>query len=100
MSDTALAAIRRTLQEGLSPTLLELEDESHKHAGHAGVMHDLKGAGHRHDGGLTHLRVRVISADFTGKSRLERHRIVNGLLQGEIARGLHALAIEARAPGE
>ena len=45
-------------------------------------------------------RVRVVSPSFTGKSRVERHRIVNGLLEGEIARGLHALAIEAKAPGE
>ncbi len=99
MSETSLASIRQTLEAGLTPLALELEDESHKHAGHAGVMHDHKGA-NRGDGGITHLRVRVVSPSFTGKSRVERHRIVNGLLEGEIARGLHALAIEAKAPGE
>ncbi|WP_231711368.1 BolA family protein [Xanthobacter dioxanivorans] len=100
MSETSLSAIRQTLEAGLSPLALELEDESHKHAGHAGVRHQLKGAEHRDDGGVTHLRVRVVSPDFAGKSRIERHRIVNGLLQGEIAKGLHAIAIEAKAPGE
>jgi len=99
MSDASLAAIRQTLESGLTPVALELEDESHKHAGHAGVMHDHKGA-HRGDGGITHLRVKVIAPEFAGKSRIERHRIVNTLLKGEIAKGLHALAIEAKAPGE
>ncbi|MFG1347529.1 BolA family protein [Xanthobacter autotrophicus DSM 431] len=99
MSQTSLSTIRQTLEAGLSSPSLELEDESHKHAGHAGVSHQLKGS-HRGDGGITHLRVKVISPDFAGKSRIERHRIVNGLLEGEIARGLHAIAIEAKAPGE
>ncbi|MEP9354595.1 BolA family protein [Xanthobacter sp. KR7-65] len=99
MSETSLSSIRQTLEAGLSSVALELEDESHKHAGHAGVMHDHKGA-NRGDGGITHLRVRAVSPDFAGKSRVERHRIINGLLQGEIARGLHAIAIEAKAPGE
>ncbi len=100
MSDTHLSSIRSTLESGLQPVSLQLEDESHKHAGHAGVMHDHKGAGHRGDGGITHLRVKVVANSFAGKSRLERHRMVNALLQGEIAKGLHALAIEAKAPGE
>ncbi|MGE4372296.1 MAG: BolA family protein [Xanthobacter sp.] len=99
-SDPALGVIRQILEDNLSPQLLELEDDSHKHAGHAGVTHDLKGAKRRADGGMTHLRVRVVADAFTGKSRLERHRMVNALLQGEIDGGLHALAIEAKAPGE
>ncbi len=99
MSQTSLSAIRDTLQAGLDPLALEVVDESHKHAGHAGVMHDAKGA-HRGDGGITHLRVKVVAAGFAGKSRIERHRIVNGLLSGEIARDLPALATEARSPGE
>jgi len=98
MSDTALAAIRAALIAGLKPLALELEDESRKHAGHAGVMHDLKGAQRRD--GITHLRVKVVAESFAGKSRIERHRMVNTLLKDEIARGLHALAIEAKAPGE
>jgi BolA protein len=46
------------------------------------------------------LRVRIVAEAFRGQSRIARHRVVNGLLAGEIARGLHALAIEAKAPGE
>ncbi len=93
MSETALASIRETLQAGLHPLALDVENESHKHAGHAGAQG-------RSDGGVTHLRVRVVAEGFTGKSRVERHRMVNALLQDEISRGLHALAIEAKAPGE
>ncbi|MCK0208253.1 BolA family transcriptional regulator [Starkeya koreensis] len=85
----ALARIRTALGE-LSPSRLELEDESHRHEGHGG---------HR-PGQLTHLRVRIEAEAFRGQSRLARHRAVNALLAGEIARGLHALAIEAKAPGE
>jgi BolA protein len=84
-----LARVRTALAE-LSPSILELEDESHHHAGHGG---------HR-PGALSHLRVRIVAEVFRGQSRLARHRLVNGLLAGEIARGLHALAIEAKAPGE
>lgn len=93
MSDPHLDRIRTALAEGLSPLALDVENESHLHAGHGG-------ASARADGGITHLRVRAVSAAFTGKSRVERHRMVNALLAGEIAQGLHALAIEAKAPGE
>ncbi|WP_131836872.1 BolA family protein [Ancylobacter aquaticus] len=85
----ALARVRAALAE-LSPSVLELEDESHRHEGHGG---------HR-PGQLTHLRVRIVAQAFLGQSRLARHRLVNGLLAEEIARGLHALSIEAKAPGE
>lgn len=95
MSETALAAIRAALTAGLEPLALELEDESRKHAGHAGIM-----SAPRRDGGITHLRVKVVAEGFAGKSRIARHRMVNALLKDEIARGLHALAIEAKAPGE
>ena len=93
MPDPHLDPIADQLRKGLDPLELEIVDESALHAGHAG-------AHGRSDGGSTHLRIRVRSAAFTGKSRIERHRIVNALLEGEIARGLHALAIEAKAPGE
>jgi len=85
----ALARVRIALAE-LSPTMLDLEDESYKHEGHGG---------HR-PGQLTHLRVRIVAAAFQGQNRLSRHRIVNGLLADEMSRGLHALSIEAKAPGE
>lgn len=82
--------IRDLLARALAPSRLEVIDESGKHAGHAGAI----------PGRTTHVRV-VIAADaFRGLNRVERHRKVNALLAGEIAAGLHALAIEAKAPGE
>ncbi|GAB4071515.1 BolA family transcriptional regulator [Ancylobacter sonchi] len=84
-----LARVRAALAE-LSPSVLELIDESHRHEGHGG---------HR-PGQLTHLRIVVVSAAFAGQGRLARHRMVNGLLAAELTGGLHALAIEAKAPGE
>lgn len=93
MSDHHLDRIRNSLLEGLSPLAIEVEDESHQHAGHSG-------SSSRSDGGITHLRVRVVAEAFRGKSRVERHRLVNALLADEMGKGLHALAIEAKAPGE
>ncbi len=82
--------IRETLKAALSPETIEVIDESGKHVGHKGHV----------PGKTTHVRVRIASDAFRGKSRIERHRMVNALLAPEIADGLHALAIEARAPGE
>lgn len=79
------------LTQGLHPETLEVIDESHQHAGHMGSR----------AGGETHFRVRVTAESFSGQSRVERHRVINALLAGEITPdGVHALAIEARAPGE
>lgn len=79
------------LTEGLQPEALEVIDESHQHAGHMGSR----------PGGETHFRVKVTAGAFTGKSRVDRHRAVNALLADELRPdGVHALAIEARAPGE
>ncbi|MFG1463777.1 BolA family protein [Xanthobacter sp. DSM 24535] len=88
-----LARIRSTLQTGLTPAGLDVEDESALHAGHGGATR-------RPDGGITHLRVRVVAQAFAGKSRVDRHRLVNALLAQEIAEGLHAIAIDAKAPEE
>ncbi|MGA0595942.1 BolA family protein [Enterovirga sp. CN4-39] len=75
----------------LRPTELRIDDESHLHAGHAGSR----------EGGETHFRIDVVSEAFIGKSRVERHRMVNELMTDAFGRdGLHALAIRARAPGE
>lgn len=82
--------IRNSLATALEPSRLEVIDESGLHAGHAGAV----------PGRTTHVRVVVEAEAFRGKSRVERHRIVNALMQREIEAGLHALAIEARAPGE
>ena len=72
------------LTTGLAPTLLEVADESHLHAGHAGAR----------PGGETHYRVRVAAPGFAGKGLVACHRMVNDLLAGELAGGVHALAIE------
>ncbi|NNM74611.1 BolA family protein [Enterovirga aerilata] len=75
----------------LRPLELTIEDESHLHAGHAGWR----------EGGETHFRIDVVSEAFAGKSRVERHRMVNAALADAFGpNGLHALAIRARAPGE
>jgi BolA family transcriptional regulator, general stress-responsive regulator len=82
--------ITTRLTEALDPILLDVVDESDRHAGHAGAR----------EGGETHYRVRIVSARFERQSRVERHRLVYGLLNAEFAAGLHALALIAKAPGE
>ena len=82
--------ITKKLTEALAPQSLEVVDESHQHEGHAG---------HR-PGGQTHFRIYIVSDSFKGKTRLERHRLINGILSGELAGSVHALAIHAAAPGE
>jgi BolA protein len=78
------------LTAALDPILLEVVDESDRHAGHAGAR----------EGGGTHYRVKVVSTHFERQNRVERHRLVYGLLTAEFADGLHALALVAKAPGE
>lgn len=85
-----LQRIRDTLAQALSPERLDVSDESAKHAGHMGAV----------PGKTTHVRVVVVADAFRGRSRVERHRIVNHLLAAEMEAGLHALAIEAKAPDE
>ena len=82
--------ITQRLNERLVPTHLQVDDESHQHIGHAGWR----------AGGETHFRLDIVSDAFEGKSRVERHRLVNDALKDAFAGGLHALAITARAPGE
>ena len=82
--------IERKLTHALAPVSLGVADESHLHVGHAG---------HRPEG-ETHFRIHIVSASFQGKSRVERHRMVNEALAGELAGRVHALAIHAAAPGE
>jgi BolA protein len=78
------------LREAFAPESLDVTDESHLHEGHAG---------HK-PGGETHFRVYIVSQAFKGKSRIERHRMINAALSGELAGSVHALAIHAQAPGE
>ena len=82
--------ITNKLSEAFSPESLDVSDESHLHEGHAG---------HR-PGGETHFRVYIVSVAFEGKSRIERHRMINSALEAELKDGVHALAIKAQAPGE
>ncbi len=82
--------ITKKLTEAFVPQSLEVLDESHQHAGHAG---------HR-PGGQTHYRIYIVSKVFKGKTRLERHRMINELLSVELSSGVHALAIHADAPDE
>ena len=82
--------ISRKLTEAFTPQSLTVEDESHRHEGHAG---------HR-PGGQTHFKVYIVSDAFKGKTRIDRHRMINGILSDELAGGVHALAIHATAPGE
>ena len=82
--------IEQTLTERFAPDQLDVTDESHQHHGHAGWR----------EGGETHFRLDIVSRAFSGKSRVDRHRLVNEALAGAFAQGLHALAIRARAPGE
>jgi BolA protein len=82
--------IAEKLDAALAPQSLDVEDESQNHQGHAG---------HR-PGGQTHFRVYIVSEAFRGKSRIERHRMINQLLAAELAGGIHALAIHSSAPGE
>ncbi len=83
-------AITEKLREAFSPESLEVQDESHLHEGHAG---------HR-AGGETHFRVYIVSPAFSGKSRVERHRMINAALSAELAGSVHALALHIKAPGE
>lgn len=80
--------IEERLRESFSPIRLAVIDESHLHAGHGGWR----------EGGGTHYRVEVVADAFVGKSRVERHRLVNAALDEAFAQGLHALAVKAEAP--
>ena len=78
------------LTEAFTPESLNVADESHQHEGHAGAR----------PGGQTHFRVYIVSAAFKGKTRIERHRMINAALAEDLAGGVHARAIHATAPGE
>ena len=82
--------ITRKLTQAFDPESLRVLDESHLHEGHAG---------HR-PGGQSHFRLYIVSESFRGKTRIERHRLINGALATELAGTVHALAIHAAAPGE
>ena len=82
--------MREKLVTGLNPTRLDLVNESHLHEGHRSSPGT----------GESHFRLLIVSQAFAGKSRLERHRLINELLSSELTDGVHSLAIKACAPGE
>lgn len=82
--------IRLKLTEGLEPSSLEIVDDSARHAGHAG--HDPQGE--------THFNVTIVSEHFVGKTRVERQRLVYGLLASELSERVHALALKTLTPTE
>ena len=81
--------IRERLVAALAPSELSIEDESHRHAGHAGARD-----------GRGHFRVRIVSAAFEGQSAIARHRAVYAALGDLMQTDIHALAIDARTPEE
>ena len=90
--------IRDRLEKAFSPESLAVINESHLHAGH---LHPGEPHNERFDrNGETHFRVRIEAGAFAYMSRLERHRAVNAALADILAGPVHALAVEARAPGE
>lgn len=88
MSDTTdrITLIRSRLAP-LEPTTLDIRDDSHLHAGHAGAQ-----------GGAGHYHVRIVASRFAGLSPVARHRLVYDLLQDLIPHPIHALALDAQAP--
>ena len=82
--------IRNKLKQAFAPEALEVVNDSHRHAGH----HGSPGTGE------SHFTIKVVSGAFEGKSRIERHRMVNAVLAEELAGKIHALAIAAFAPEE
>ena len=83
-------SIREKLTRAFAPEALDVVNDSHHHAGHAGSP----------GGGESHFSIKVVSAAFDGKSRVERHRMVNEVLAEELAGKVHALAITALSPEE
>jgi BolA protein len=89
MSQTRVERIHLLMAEALGPTLLEVTDESHLHAGHAGAA---SGGGH--------FRVKIVSERFEGLRLVMRHRLVYDAVQGMMHTDIHALSITAHAPSE
>jgi BolA protein len=84
------ARLRSKLEAALSPLSLDIEDESAKHAGHAGAR----------EGGETHYRIRIVSQSFAGLSRVQRQRKVYAAVAEELAERVHALSLVTLTPDE
>ena len=88
------ASIQRKLEAEFSPATLEVVDESHKHAGHAGARETVSPSGE------THFQVSIVAESFAGLNQVKRHRAVFGLLKDELAGPLHALSLDVKTPAE
>lgn len=86
---TRVERIRAALEAAFAPSRLEVEDDSHRHAGHAGARD-----------GRGHFNVLIVSQAFAGKSPLARHRAVYAALGDMMQTDIHALSIQARTPAE
>ena len=89
MNEERLASIRARLESAFSPVILEISDDSHRHAGHAGAKD-----------GRGHFSVRIVSARFVGAKTLERHRMVYAALGSLMQTDIHALRVTALSPAE
>lgn len=87
---TVAETIRRKLAAAFSCQHLDVVDQSQQHAGHAGA----------NPGGESHFAIALVAPDFSGRSRLERHRLINAVLAEELAGPVHALSIRAFSPEE
>ncbi|KAI3965548.1 hypothetical protein MKW92_018524 [Papaver armeniacum] len=83
--------IKQKLQSSLEASILEVEDVSYQHAGHAAVKDNAE---------ETHFNVKIVSSKFDGQSLVKRHRMVYELLNDELQSGLHAISIVAKTPQE
>ena len=90
VADNRAERMREVLAKAFSPLVLRVDDDSAKHAGHAGAR----------PGGQTHYTVLILSDAFAGLNRVDRHRKVNDVLRAGFADGLHALALTLRTPAE
>jgi stress-induced morphogen len=88
------ASIQRKLEAEFKPASLEVVDESHKHAGHAGSRETISPSGE------THFKVSVVSESFVGMNQVKRHRAVFGLLKEELSGPVHALSLDTKTPAE
>ena len=87
MTAERVATIRARLEQAFAPEELEIIDDSHRHAGHAGAKD-----------GRGHFRVRIVAEKFAGTKTLERHRMVYAALGTLMQTDIHALTVDARSP--
>ena len=89
MTSQRVAMIRQRLESAFAPTELEIVDDSHRHAGHAGARD-----------GRGHFNVRIVSSAFSGKRQVERHRLVYAALGALMQTDIHALGLIASSPDD